>query len=53
LTGFQRKALDIVTSSKVREAFDLDKEPKENHLVTEKTIRMVLRSTVPPLGAAG
>jgi len=29
---FQRKALDIVTSSKVREAFDLDKEPKENHL---------------------
>jgi hypothetical protein len=29
---FQRKALDIVTSSQVREAFDLDREPKENHI---------------------
>lgn len=29
---FQRKALDIVTSSQVREAFDLDREPKENHV---------------------
>lgn len=29
---FQRKALDIVTSSQVREAFDLDREPQENHV---------------------
>lgn len=29
---FQRKALDIVTSSQVREAFDLEREPKENHV---------------------
>jgi uncharacterized protein (DUF1501 family) len=28
---FQQKAYDIVTSSKVREAFDLEKEPPENH----------------------
>ena len=29
---FQQKALDIVTSSKVRDAFDLEREPKENHV---------------------
>lgn len=29
---FQRKALDLVSSSTVREAFDLEREPKENHI---------------------
>ncbi len=29
---FQRKALDLVSSSTVRDAFDLEREPKENHI---------------------
>ncbi len=29
LTRFKVRALDIVTSSKVRDAFDIDKEPQQ------------------------